>query len=203
MLKFKKVAVTGGLSCGKSSVCLILKELGAYVVSADKIVHQLLSSDANLGQKIVALLGTEVLVNDKPDAARIAQIVFQDRDRLIALEKLLHPIVFREIESEYQKQQALSQPPSLFVAEIPLLFESEEKGGDFDAVIVVIADPENCLKRFTNATGYGRIEFKNRTSRQLPLGEKAMRADYVILNNGSLIDLQQDVKSLYQELVQD
>ena len=57
MLKLKKVAVTGGLSCGKSSVCRIFKELGAYVVSADKIVHQLLSPDANLGQKIVQLIG--------------------------------------------------------------------------------------------------------------------------------------------------
>ncbi len=57
MLKLKKVAVTGGLSCGKSLVCRILQELGAYVVSADNIVHQLLSSDTNLGQEVIKLLG--------------------------------------------------------------------------------------------------------------------------------------------------
>ena len=57
MLILRKVAITGGLSCGKSSVCRIFKELGAYVVSADKIVHQLLSPDTNLGQKVIKLIG--------------------------------------------------------------------------------------------------------------------------------------------------
>ena len=202
MLKLRKVAVTGGLSCGKSSVCLILKELGAYVVSADKIVHQLLSSDANLGQKIVNLLGPEVLVNNKLDRARIAHQVFQDRERLNALEELIHPAVYREIDSEYLAQQSLSQPPTLFVAEIPLLFESGGKR-DFDAVIAVVADPEICFKRFAETTGYDRREFNNRTARQHPLLEKALQADYVIQNNGSLIDLQQAIKNLYHEIVKD
>ena len=91
MLKLKRAAVTGGLSCGKSSVCRILSELGAYVVSADKIVHQLLSSDANLGQEIVHLLGPSVLVNQTLDRSRIAHIVFHDSELLKALEALVHP----------------------------------------------------------------------------------------------------------------
>ncbi len=53
MLKLRKVAVTGGLSCGKSSVCRIFKEFGAYVVSADEIVHQLLSPETDLGQEVI------------------------------------------------------------------------------------------------------------------------------------------------------
>ncbi len=104
MLKLRKVAITGGLSCGKSSVCRILKEFGAYVVSADKIVHQLLSSDTNLGQKIVDLLGTSVLVNQKLDRSRIARIVFHDLELLKALEALVHPAVYRELNRDYQKQ---------------------------------------------------------------------------------------------------
>lgn len=202
MVKLKKVAVTGGLSCGKSSVCRIFSELGAYVVNADKIVHQLLSTDANLGQKIVSLLGPEIVVNQKLDRSRIARIVFQDRELLAALEKLILPTVYREIDREYLRQQSLPQPPSLFVAEIPLLFES---GGrrDFDAVIAVVADPENCFIRFEEATGYDKAEFNNRMARQLPVLEKARQADYVIQNNGSLIDLQQTIKELLHEIVKD
>ena len=76
------MAVTGGLSCGKSSVCRIFKELGAYVVSADEIVHQLLSPDTNLGQKIISLLGTEIVVNQKLDRSRIAEMYFKNPELL-------------------------------------------------------------------------------------------------------------------------
>ena len=202
MLKLRKVAITGGLSCGKSSVCRILQELGAYVVSADKIVHQLLSSDTNLGQEIVHLLGSSVWVNQQLNRSRIAHIVFHNLELLKALEALVHPAVYREINKEYQKQQNLPHPPPLFIAEIPLLFES---GGqkDFDKTIAVVADWKICRKRFMEATHYDQKEFDNRMARQLSLSDKAIQADYVIVNNGTLSDLQQATTTLYQELIRD
>jgi dephospho-CoA kinase len=201
MLKLRRVAVTGGLSCGKSSVCRILKELGAYVVSADKIVHQLLSSDTNLGQEIVYLLGPDVLVNQKLDRSCIARLVFRDGKLLEALEKLIHPAVYKEIEKEYQEQQSQSHPPPLFIAEIPLLFESGGKR-DFDNTVAVLADREICLQRFIKATGSDETEFNKRMNRQLPLLDKARQADYILLNNGTLADLQQQTRALYQKLIQ-
>lgn len=201
MLKLKKVAVTGGLSCGKSSVCRILKELGAYVVSADKIVHQLLSSDTNLAQKIVNLLGSEVWLNQKLDRNRIARLVFQDEQLLKGLESLIHPVVYRELDEEYQRQKVHLHSP-LFVAEIPLLFES---GGrrDYDKVVAVVADREVCYKRFEQTTGYGQTEFNHRMARQLSLFDKALLADYVILNNGNFSNLQQITQELYSKLIED
>lgn len=201
MLKLRKVAITGGLSCGKSSVCRILKEFGAYVVSADKIVHQLLSSDANLGLEIVRLLGPSVLVNQKLDRSRIAHIVFHDLELLKALEALLHPAVYRELDRDYQKQQHHPHPPPLFIAEIPLLFESGGQRG-YDFTIAVVANVDICCKRFKEATGHDQKEFKNRMARQLSLFDKAVLADYVILNNGTLSDLQQTTAELYQELIE-
>lgn len=200
MLKLRKVAITGGLSCGKSSVCLILKELGAYVVSADKIVHQLLTSDANLGKEIVRLLGHSVYVNQTLDRSRIAQIVFQDPKLLKALEELVHPTVYREINKDYQKQQNQLHPPPIFIAEIPLLFES---GGekDFDSVIAVVADEEVCCQRFQQATGFDQMEFNQRMARQMSNLDKAKYADYVIVNNGSYDDLRQATKTIYQEII--
>jgi dephospho-CoA kinase len=200
MLKLRKVAVTGGLSSGKSSVCRILKELGAYVVSADNIVHQLLSSDTNLGNEVVKLLGNGILVNQKLDRSLIAGKVFSDPNLLQALEKLLHPAVYKEIDREYHIKQNDPCLPPLFVAEIPLLFES---GGrrDFDDVIAVVANPELCLERFKKSTGYSAVEFNERMARQLPLLDKAMFADDVILNNGTLSDLKAAVEKLYQKLI--
>jgi dephospho-CoA kinase len=201
MLKLRKVAITGGLSCGKSSVCRILKELGAYVVSADKIVHQLLSTDTNLGQEIVNLLGSEVVVDQKLDRSRIARIVFHNLELLHAFETLVHPLVYRELDKDYQRQKNHHQPPSLFVAEIPLLFESGGKR-DYDDTVAVVANLDVCRKRFEQATGYDQIEFNKRMARQLSLFDKAIRADYVIMNNSTLSNLQQTTRELYLELIE-
>jgi dephospho-CoA kinase len=200
MLKLRKVAVTGGLSCGKSSVCCFLKEFGAYVISSDSIVHQLLASDTTLGQEIVHLLGPDIFVNQRIDRSRIAQIVFERPDLLRALEALIHPAVYRELDREYHKQQNLSQSPSLFVSEIPLLFETGGEKG-YDTTVVVMADPEICRQRFEKATGYNQREFNKRMAQQLPLRDKALKADYIIMNHGTLSDLKHATEELYQELV--
>lgn len=201
MLKLRKVAITGGLSCGKSSVCRIFKELGAYVVSADEIVHQLLASDTNLGHKVVDLLGTSILVDKRIDRSRVAQLVFQDSRKLQALETILHPAVYGEIEQQYQKQQGSNKKPPLFIAEVPLLFESD---GDkrFDATVAVVANLEICFERFSQTTLSDREDFDQRVARQLPLLEKAVRADYVLINNGALTELEQPIRELYQELTE-
>lgn len=200
MLKLRKGAVTGGLSSGKSSVCRILKELGAYVVSADKIVHQLLSADTNLGREVINLLGARILSDKQIDRSRIAEIVFQEPQLLLELEKILHPAVYKEIDNDYRRQQTKENAPSLFVAEVPLLFESGAEK-DYDFTVAIVANPELCYHRFEKKTGFGKSEFDKRAARQLPQLEKAIRADYVIMNGGSLSNLQENVKELYQELI--
>lgn len=196
MLKLRKIAVTGGLSSGKSSVCRIFRELGAYVVSADEIAHKLLLSDEILVQEVLKLLGPSVFINNKLDRPSIARLVFQDNGLLKELEKLLHPLIYRELEKEYELQANLPTPPPLFVAEIPLLFEAGwEKR--FDTAIVVIAKPEVCAKRFARKTTNDESEFFRRSNQQLPIDEKLKHADMVIVNDGSLADLHQAVVELY------
>jgi dephospho-CoA kinase len=197
MLKLPKIAVTGGLACGKTSACRFFAELGAYVVSADEIVHQLLSPKSTLGQQVIGLLGREIINDHKIDRAQIAKKVFKDPKLLISLEKLLHPVVRHEIERLYQKTQKEQKAP-LFVAEIPLLFEVEETMGfNYDYSVVILADPKICKRRFEAISGYGEIEYDLRVVRQLSHQEKAKRADYVIMNNGSLEDLKEAVLKLF------
>lgn len=196
----KKIAVTGGLACGKSSVCLFFKELGAHVVSADAIVHQLLlSPNTSLGQQITALLGADIVENDKIDRRKIAKKVFNDPALLQSLEKLLHPAVKSEIDKQY-KQVNDRGNGALFVAEIPLLFEVSGEN-DFDAVVVVHAPPEKCRQRFKAATGYDDEEFDKRMARQLPLENKINRAQYVIENQGTPQELRHAVEQLYNKFV--
>lgn len=193
------MAVTGGLSCGKSSVCRFFKELGAHVISADAVVHQLISSDTNLGQELIDLLGDDIVVNNKIDRARVAKLVFKDPELLEELEEVLHPRVYEEIENEYRAWKDRREG-SLFIAEVPLLYETQGEKR-FDGVIAVIAARETCLKRFLESTNYDEEDFENRMGEQLALQDKALKADYVIVNDGDLAELKENVEELFNELI--
>lgn len=199
MLKLRKVAVTGGLSCGKSSVCRFFEKYGAYVVNADDIVHRLLSPETNLGQKIIQLIGDDIISNNQIDRSKIAKKVFNQPTLLHALEQEMHPAVLEEIKKQYA-QASQQKKAALFVAEIPLLFEAGIEDF-FDTVITVVADPEISNKRFQQATGGDREDFEKRSKRELPLETKAQKADYVIKNNGSLKELEDKTKQIMNLLI--
>jgi dephospho-CoA kinase len=201
MLKLRKVAVTGGIATGKSTVCQIFQELGAYTVSADQITHQLLSSDRVLIQQIVSLLGDTVLSEGLIDRNKVAQVVFRSPVFLRELEKLIHPLVKAEIERQWH-QAAQQKDCFLFVVEMPLLFEVGWEAW-YDATVAVTASQEQSLRRFCAAAQRTEAEYFQRMSRLLPNDEKAKRATYVIENNEDLEELKKKVKFLYQLLTQD
>lgn len=189
--------MTGGLASGKSTVCRILKELGAYTVDADTIVHQLLSPKNAVGSKVIQLLGTNIITEDQIDRTKVANIVFKQPKLLTALEKILHPEVQKAIDREYD--QIMSEVP-LFVAEVPLLFEANLEP-HFDAVIAVATDPSLARKRFTAKTASDPTEYDRRTKRLMPQKEVALRAHYQIHNDGDLAQLRLQVERIYPELV--
>lgn len=193
MLKLRKIAITGGIACGKSSVTKILKKLGAFVVSADEIVHNLLSHDASTISQVIDLLGPEVEKNGSIDRKLAGEKVFRDPDTLLALEQIIHPKVRKAIQS--QSLQAIGSP--LFVAEIPLYYEGLKGKEDFFDKIVVVAAPEaDCIGRWEK----GEEDYRRRSKRLIPLKEKIARADYVITNDAGLDHLEKQVTTLYQQL---
>lgn len=193
----KKIAVTGSLSSGKSTVCRLFKELGAYSVSADEIVHRLLTPETSIGQQVIHLFGIEILANGQIDRSKIAKKAFSNPKLLKALEHLIHPIVLQEIEKEYLR--SCTKYP-LFVAEIPLLFEIGAEA-NYSATLAVIANTDECEKRF-ELKNSGKIEeYHQRAARQLSVEEKASRAKYIINNNSSLEELKVAVKELYTLLL--
>lgn len=193
----KRVAVTGGLSSGKTTVCKLFKELGAYVVSADAIVHKLLKPTSDVGQKVIELFGPEVLVDGHIVRAAIANKAFQQPELLRSLENLLHPVVLEKIKEHYQYAAQFLFP--LFVAEVPLLFES---GHDkyYDATVAVIAADKICIERY-KAKGGTEEEFLRRMARQLSPQAKAEKATYVVVNNESVEETMASVANIYAEML--
>lgn len=199
MLLLKKVAVTGGIGVGKTTFCQLFEELGARVVSADQIAHQFLSPHRKeLSQQVVTLLGEEILVNGEIDRKKVAERVFRSKESLQQLEHLIHPYVQERMEEEWE--HACEQGYTLFIVEVPLLFEAKMEGW-FDHTVCVVADATTARKRAYSAKRLEGKDFDERTARQLPAQEKAKRSEYIIENNGSIADLKAKAAVCFQQLI--
>ena len=193
MLKLKKVAITGCISSGKSTVCGILKEHGAYCVSSDDIVHMLLSSDTTCIRQVFYLLGPSVLSKGIIDRKKVAKQVFKDPSKLKELENILHPRVNAIIKTEYRKAQKQNKAIA-FVVESPLLLETK-MNKEFDLSVVVTCKEALAKTRFEKK-GFTESHFNKRMQRHLPEEEKTKQADFIITNNESLKQLKKQVQKL-------
>jgi dephospho-CoA kinase len=182
------VAITGGIGAGKSEALRAFARHGAATASADQIVHRLYA-DPEVRQALVDRWGDRVLAGGEVDRKRVGEIVFADRGELAWLESLLHPRVVAE-----QARWRAEQTAPLAVVEVPLLYET---GGEarFDAVVVITA-PEETRSARTDVT-----DAAERQGRLLSDDEKAAKADFVYVNDGSLEDLDAFVRSAVQRLV--
>ena len=189
MLALKKIAVTGGVASGKSTVCQFFQELGACVVSADELSHELLNLRSELGRRVVELLGPEIVEGNQISRRRVADKVFNNPKQLKALEAILHPVIFQKIEERYAAARA-KPTCTLFVVEMPLLFETHTES-NYDATVAVLTTKTLC----GDSSDYTR-----RMQHQLSPAAKAAKATYTLHNNGSLDELRASVRKLYHIL---
>ena len=197
MLDLKKIAITGGIASGKSTVCRILKDHGVSTLSSDKVIHQLLEEHPSCIEQVISLLGAQVITDHKIDRKKVANIVFNDEEKLKALEALLHPLLLKRIDEEY-KTVAEEGKKDYFVVELPLVQEIG-KTKDFDLIVAVVSDDDKALKRFTQA-GFTEETFHKRNARQWDPEKKAKYADFVIENRGTVEELKENVLELIKEI---
>ena len=188
------IAVTGPLACGKSTFVRLLGELGAETVSADALVHDLLSGDPKTIRRVTGRFGEGVRGEEGGiDRRALAGVVFGDPEALKDLEDLLHPLVREETDSRVAASGA-----EVFVAEIPLLFEGE-RSGQFDLTVAVTA-PEERRKAWAAERGMGEDQRRAIEARQLPQEEKDRRADVVVENDGDLDKLREQAVGLFERV---
>ena len=187
------VAITGGIGAGKSEALRSFARHGAAVVSSDEIVHRLLDEDEEVRSALRDRWGDRIFRDDGPVMREaIGHIVFEDPAELDWLEALLHPRVAREYMTWRAALARLPEPPAVAVTEVPLLYEV---GGErrFDVVVAITAPAELRASRSAVAT-------EDRERRFLPDEEKAGKADYAFVNDGSLDELDAFVASVMDEL---
>lgn len=185
-VRIKRIAITGRPAAGKSAACKLIADLGAFVIYADEIVHHLYQNDPECKQQVVEALGDGILEDGEISRKKVADIVFQQPEKLTQIEQIVHPKVIDSIKESFG-QVSKREGVSAFVCEFPLLFETKFDTW-FDTSIYVDADPDLCEERFAGQ-GFSRNEFQKRSTRFLPREEGRKRADVVITNDGSIDDL--------------
>ncbi len=199
MLKIKRVAITGSLASGKTTVCNFFQEWGACVVSADALLHQAFSCNSSIRQRVCRLFGDTILEEESINRSKIAEIVQHSPDLLEQLETICHPYVNQEIQKRY-KEVCDKGDHFLFVAEMPLLFESRHSFKEwFDVTILVFSSEKQARQRYLEKGGTAE-QFEFRESRRMSLEEKNTLVNYTLPNNGSLELLKRRAKVLFKKL---
>ena len=188
------VAITGGIGAGKTESLNAFARHGAATISSDDIVHRLLREDDDVRAALLERFGTGILDDaGHVDRAAISRIVFDDQEALAWLEALLHPRVVAEYLAWREALAALPDPPAVSATEVPLLYEvgGEER---FDAIVAITA-PEDLRRERSRVSSP-----EQRESRLIPDEEKAKRADFVYVNDGTLQQLDEFVAGVVQAL---
>ena len=233
-----RIALTGGIACGKSTLAKVLRELGIRLLDADDVVHELEAPGGAAVPAIVARFGAGVLAADgSVDRPKLAGIVFADAAARRDLEAILFPLVrsrLRAFTSEAARRgrralpmvgpsfsdvplvgaDVLGRPPStapappstapvsrppstapLYIAIIPLLFESHWEG-DYDIILAITSPLECQIHRMMRTRGYSRVQAEARLAAQMPVAEKAERADFVVVNDSTHEHLKDEARRL-------
>ncbi len=188
------LGLTGNIGCGKSTAGRIFEEQGYGRIDCDDIVRELLSNDDQVKAEVLSVFSGAVF-DDEGQILRkeLASVVFSDLEALKKLEGILHPRVNRIWNDQVKKER--TKP---WLVEIPLLFERNlEKNVDF--TVCITCDKEAQISRLTQR-GMTSDEANQRISHQIPLVRKVELADYVLLNNGSLFFLKDQITQLINSI---
>ena len=194
----KLVGLTGGIASGKSTVARILKDLGAAIVDADALSREVVDPGQDGWHEIVATFGREVLQGDQTlDRQKLRKLIFNNPEARKKLEAIIHPRV-RALAEERIRQHG-DAGYAIVVYEVPLLFE----GGlqEWLRPVILVASDDNIQRqRLQQRDSLDAEAAQKHIDAQMSLVEKRRLADYVIENNGTLADLEAQVRAVIAEI---
>lgn len=195
-----KVGLTGGLGSGKSTASKFFNSLGAFILDADNAAKKLIESSKKVKNELIKEFGTDIMdANSNVDKKKLARIAFQDEDHQQRLNYVVHPHIHNAIDKSFN--EILDQNNhELFIVDAALIYES---GYDahLDYVIVVTAQLKHRMERALNRNTLTREEILKRIDFQWPEEDKTSLADFVIHNDGTEAELNNQIVELFKKLV--
>jgi len=190
-----KVGLTGGIGAGKSTVADLFSKRGAVVIRSDELARQVIEPQTPGFKQVTSRFGNEIVNGEgNIDRAKLAQVVFNDDGALKDLENIIHPLV-RERTNQLMSEQTSE---TIIVNEIPLLLEKKMESL-FDFLVIVISSEKNRLERLFQK-GVSEDQAKARMAKQVNDQDRKAAADFLIVNDGNLDQLEADVQNIWQTL---
>jgi len=190
------IGLTGNIGTGKSTVAGMLAELGAEVIDADKVAHEVMRASTPAHARIVETFGPKVLGHDgEIDRTRLGALVFADSVALARLEAIVHPATLEAIRHRVSAVSA-----DVVVIEAIKLIEVG-LGDACDTVWVTTCRSEQQVYRIVGGRGLSRAEAEQRVRAQPPQEEKIARADVVIDTSGTLSRTQAQIQAAWEQLI--
>ena len=191
-----KIGLTGSIGSGKSIVSAYLKKWGCYIFDADKVSKKILLENETTQNEIIAEFGTDVLgINKRIDNAKLAKIAFQNEDYQLRLNSIIHPYIFKEIHTSID-QISKEKSYDIFVVDAALIYETGFEI-HMDYVVVVTSRLKLRTERALIAGRLKRDDFLKREALQWSDQDKIKMADFVIHNNGTEDELEQESKKVF------
>jgi dephospho-CoA kinase len=192
-----RVGLTGGLACGKSTVCQLFQALGIHIIDADYIAKQLVRREQVTLKKIVKVFGQTILYpNGELNRKRLGHIVFKQTKKLHQLEAILHPQIKRTIQ---QKIQDEADKNHYLIVDVPLLIE-QNYSALFDQILVIDCEPKQQVIRAQQRDRRSVSQIQAMINLQVSRQERLAIADNVLDNTGSLDKLRRQVKQYHEKL---
>lgn len=193
------VGLTGGIASGKSLVAHVFKDLGAYLIDADRVVHELLEPGQQAWQEVLDYFGNGILLQSKCiDRRKLGELVFNDAGKREWLNQCLHPRVF-EVYTAQVKNVRARQPQAIIVFDAALLIETGYYR-KMDKLVVVNAGVEQQIERLASRDKFTREQAMSRIQSQMPLSDKITYADYVVDNTGTREDTENQARDVFNKL---
>lgn len=195
------VGLTGGIASGKSLVTSVLQELGAQVIDADLIVHDLLSNGQDAHREVVEHFGAGIELPDGTvDRAKLGEIVFSDPAQRAWLNQCIHPRVWEAYQQQVRRIKERN-PGAIVVMDAALLIETGYHKM-MDQLIVVYAREQDQLQRLRERNRFTEEQARARIRSQMPLEEKRQFAHHIIDNTGTREETQRQAREVFRKLRQ-
>ncbi|GHI96303.1 MULTISPECIES: dephospho-CoA kinase [Streptomyces] len=194
-----RVGLTGGIGAGKSEVSRLLVDCGAVLIDADRIAREVVEPGTPGLAAVVEAFGADVLTEDgRLDRPKLGSIVFADRERLAALNSIVHPLVGERSRALEEAAEAAAED-AVVVHDVPLLTENG-LAPLYDVVVVVDADPATQLDRLVRLRGMSEQDARARMAAQATREQRREIADLVVDNDVPLEELRRRVREVWAEL---
>ncbi len=195
------IGLTGGIGSGKTAVSDLLAKLGAGIVDTDLIAHQITSPHGVAIPEIEKQFGSDFIATDGAlNRSKMRSLVFANPEARKSLEEITHPLIRQETIRQALQLYKDGAPYLVFV--VPLLIESDSWIGLIDQLVVVDCPEEVQIERVMQRSNLPREEVERILGAQASRQERLKHADIVIENQGSLEDLEVEVQSLHQKILQ-